>query len=264
MDHEGEEGDQARLRDRGAQGVAGEHAAEAEERRREGGVGDHADGDAEGLGVGQVAEVDDEAQGEADHQGVAEHRAGDGAGGPGQGGAVGAGQFHRRDPDEVAEGGVDRDDPEVGGHRVRSIGALHDREAEQDGVGEEGGEGDGDGFAGAAVEEVPYAEIAQGEGDEGSGVEGDEQRGAEDRGEVEVDDGAKEQAGDGEVLGVVHQPVGRREREDPGAGRRVARAHHQEDRQDDAEDGGDHISKSSTMPSWAGVTWAGVSAARVA
>ena len=104
-------------------------------------------------------------------------------------------------------------------------------------------------FAGAAVEQAPGAEDAEGEGDDRAGVEGQKQPRVEDGAEVEVDERAEEQAGDGEALGEDHQPVDRAGGEDAGAGRGVAGADHQEDRQDDEQDLDDHPAISSARPS---------------
>ena len=57
----------------------------------------------------------------------------------------------------------------VGREGGGAVGALHDRQAEQDGVGEERAEADGDGLAGAVVEELAGAEDAEGEADDGAG-----------------------------------------------------------------------------------------------
>ena len=116
--------------------------------------------------------------------------------GGGEAAAVGAGELHRGDADEVAERRVDRDDGEVRGEGGGAVGALHDRQAEQHRVGEERAEADGDRLAGAAVEEAAGAEDAEGEGDDGAGVEGEEQARVEDGAEVEVDE-ARGRAGRG-------------------------------------------------------------------
>ena len=127
--------------------------------------------------------------------------------GVGEPASVGAGELHRRDPEQVAERRVDRDDGEVRRQRVGAIGALHDRQPEQHRVREERAEADRHRLAGAAAEKAPGAEDAEDEGDDRADVERDEQPRVEHGPEVEVDKAAEQQAGHGEALGEDHQAV---------------------------------------------------------
>ncbi len=217
--------------------VAVEHAAQAEQRRGKRRSREQRHRLGKDAGERQARQVDGEAEKDADDQRVVEHRGGDAARHRQGTRAAVARDLHRGHAQAVAERRVQGDDRVVRGQRVGAIGALGDRQAEEHGVGEQAAEADRHRIRPAAAEQEPRAQKPGEEACDRADVEAQEQRRVEAVAQVQPGDGAKQQAGDRELLGIAHQRLDAVVAEQPAPDRGIARADDQKDRQDHLEEG---------------------------
>ncbi len=119
--------------------------------------------------------------------------------------------------------------------RGGAVGAFGDRHAEEERVGEEAAEADGDGIGGRAGEQQACAEEPGGEAGERPDVEAGHQAEGIVLRKIERGDGAEQKAGRGEGLGEGHHTLDGAFAEDARTGGGVAEGDQQEDRQDDVD-----------------------------
>ena len=183
----------------------------------------------------QARKVHRETGEDADDQRVAEHGRADGAQQQQAALPAIAHEFHDRDPQPVAEGGVEGDDGVIARQRRAAIGAFGDRQAQQDRIAEKAAKADGHAVFPVAAEEEPCPEDAEHEGNRRPRVEAEHQPRVEGGGQVKSRNRLKEQAGNGEILGELHHTVDAAYGKEPAPDRDIAKADHQKDRQDDIE-----------------------------
>ena len=181
-------------------------------------------------------QVDGKPQHDSDHQCIAEHGTGHGAGGLKGACTTVACDFHHRDAQAIAKRRVDRDNDKVAGQCRRAIGAFGDRKPQKQGIREQAAKADDDAVFQVAFQQIERHQRAKGETGRSPGVEGDQDAGIEIGRKVHACNRLKQQAGDRKALGELHDPVDARDRKGLGPDRDIAKA-------DDKEDGQDHVKK---------------------
>ena len=232
MQHERDKANECNHSEISVRTVAEQHAADTEQSRRKRRADHHIQRVCHGAWQAQIKDVEHRAQHDADHQRIVQHGVQNRAHGPDSGFAFGAHDLHRGDAQPIAKRRMHREDRIVGLKRVGPVGAFGDRKAQQNRVGKEAGKGDGDAVLPIALEHIARHQHAQSKPCGRAGVKADQKFWVKAVADIQRPDRFEQQAGNGEVLCELHQPVDRIVAEPTAPDGQIPRADHQKDGED--------------------------------